>query len=85
MLYLRSNFRLLCKSLVLITMKSQATLPANSLRLCDPRRLTSVFVVLLEMALYSFIAARGIGVKSASARVFKKNFYFEDVTENKGF
>ena len=48
MLYLRSNFKLLRKSLVLITGKSQATSPGYSLRLCDLHRSTSVFVVLLE-------------------------------------
>ena len=37
------------------------------------------------MALYSFFAARGIGTNGASARVLKKNFYFDDITKNKGF
>ena len=39
----------------------------------------------LKVALYSFFAARGIGTNGASARVFKKNFYFDDVAKNKGF
>ena len=39
----------------------------------------------LKVALYSFFGARGIGTNDASARVFKKNFYFDDVTENNGF
>ena len=37
------------------------------------------------MALYSFLGARGIGTNGASSGVFKKNFYFDDVTKNKGF
>ena len=39
----------------------------------------------LKVVLYSFFVARGIGTNGASARVFKKNFYFDDVTKNKGF
>ena len=37
------------------------------------------------MALYSFYGAREIGTYGASALVFKKNFYFDEVTKNKGF
>ena len=36
------------------------------------------------MALYSFFAAQGLGTNGASVQVFKKNFYFDDVTKNKG-
>ena len=39
----------------------------------------------LKVALYSFFAARGIGKIAPIARVCKKNFYFDDVTKNKGF
>ena len=38
-----------------------------------------------KVALYSFFGARGIGTNGTSARVFKKDFYFDDVTENKSF
>ena len=43
------------------------------------------FVPSIKVALYSYFGARGIGTNGASARVFKKDFYFDDVTENKGF
>ena len=38
-----------------------------------------------KVALYSFFDARRIGTNGTSARVFKENFYFDDVTKNKGF
>ena len=34
---------------------------------------------------YSFFGTREIGSNGVSARVFKKNFYSDDVTKNKGF
>ena len=37
------------------------------------------------MALHGFFGARGIGTNGESVQVFEKNFYFDDVTENKGF
>ena len=48
MLYLRADFGLLCGGLVLMAVEGQATSPADSLRLCDLRRLTSVFVILVK-------------------------------------
>ena len=42
-------------------------------------------LTLIKVALYSFFATRGIGMNGVSARVFKKNFYFDDATKNKGF
>ena len=38
-----------------------------------------------KVALYSFFGTRGIGTNGASVPVFKKYFYFDDVTENNGF
>ena len=39
----------------------------------------------LKMALYSIFSIRGIGVNGASVRVFKRDFYFDDITKNNGF
>ena len=50
MLCLLSDFGLLCGGLVLMAVEGQAISPADSLRLCDLRRLTSVFVVLVKLA-----------------------------------
>ena len=44
-----------------------------------------LFELEIKVALYSFFAARGIGTNGASARVSKKNFYFDYVTKKKGF
>ena len=44
-----------------------------------------IIITLFKVALYSFFVARGIGTNGASVRVFKKNFYFDDATKNKGF
>ena len=37
------------------------------------------------MGLYSFFGARGIGTNGASALVFNKDFYFDEVTRKQGF
>ena len=37
----------------------------------------------LKVAQYSFFGVRGIGTNGVSARVFIKNFYFDDVSNNK--
>ena len=37
-----------------------------------------------KVALYSFFDARRIRTNGTSARVFLENFYFDDVTKNKG-
>ena len=37
-----------------------------------------------KVAIYCCFGARGVGTNGASARVFKNNFYFDDVTK-KGF
>ena len=46
-----------------------------------------IIVSHLKMALYSIFSIRGIpvGVNGASVRVFKRDFYFDDITKNNGF
>ena len=38
-----------------------------------------------KVALFSFFGERGIALNGARARVFKKNFHFDDITKNKAF
>jgi len=38
-----------------------------------------------KVALSRFFGVQGIGANGVSVWVFKKNFYFGDITENKGF
>ena len=57
MLYLRSNFRLLCKILVLMTMESQATSPGNSSSIVYSSSVDEGFVVLVKFTVFRVIKA----------------------------
>ena len=47
-------------------------------------KIPCVFEILKWLCI-AFFGTRGIGTNGASPRVFKKNCYFDDITENKGF
>ena len=41
--------------------------------------------IIFKVALCSFFGVQGIGTNGTSMQVSEKNFYFDDINNNKGF